>query len=540
MRSNQSKVIPVVDLFAGPGGLGEGFSAFTETQGHHCFRIALSIEMESAAHSTLELRSFFRAFPAQHVPDEYYFHLQSRLSRDELFTRFPCEAAVARETAWKAELGAAGIEEVDRRIRKAVGDSEDWVLCGGPPCQAYSVIGRSRNQGIDAKDGNVYLYKEYLRILSEHQPPVFIMENVQGLLSSKVGKDEIFKQMLCNLRQPAAALKTKRNGSTRYLLYSLVQKPSGYDLVGNPCFVPGEFVIACEDYGIPQSRHRVILLGIRDDLADRPVPVLEPALRRIPASQVLDGLPRLRSGLTRTIDGKSEWREALSKILEPGILDDIPNGKATLLRKEITCTLENLRTMRADRGGEFVPCDTKTAYESEWYCDTRIGGVCNHASRPHMAEDLHRYLFVACYAKLTGRSPQLRDFPPLLLPKHKNVKDKNKKDYFDDRFRVQLADRPSTTVTCHLAKDGHYFIHYDITQVRSMTVREAARLQTFPDNYVFCGTRTQQYTQVGNAVPPLLARQVAGLVARILKGAGVRFAEPSIPSVQPRPVVHHV
>jgi DNA (cytosine-5)-methyltransferase 1 len=516
MRANRTNIIPVIDLFAGPGGLGEGFSAFTGEHEQQTFRIALSIEKEDAAHSTLELRSFFRQFTPGDAPDSYYFHLRGLISRDELLKEFPVETAAAKQEAWKAELGVADASEVDRRIKRAIGGSEDWVLCGGPPCQAYSVIGRSRNQGIDAKDDKLYLYKEYLRILSEHRPPVFIMENVQGLLSSKVGKNEIFTQMLTDLRQPATALRNGRNGRTRYFLHSLVYNPSGYDLYGDPEFEPNEFVIPSENYGIPQSRHRVIILGIRDDLADRPVPVLRQAGRRIPASHVLNGLPRLRSGLTRTTDGKSQWRDALSRILEPGILDDIPNGKGSLLQREISSTLENLRTMRADRGGEFVPCDTKTQYEEAWYCDPKIGGICNHTSRPHMEADLHRYLFAACYAKLNGRSPELRDFPPRLLPEHRNVRDKEKREYFDDRFRVQLADRPSTTVTCHLAKDGHYFIHYDVTQVRSLTVREAARLQTFPDNYVFCGTRTEQYIQVGNAVPPLLARQIAGVVFQLL------------------------
>jgi DNA (cytosine-5)-methyltransferase 1 len=133
-----------------------------------------------------------------------------------------------------------------------------------------------------------------------------------------------------------------------------------------------------------------------------------------------------------------------------------------------------------------------------------------------MKEDLYRYLFVACYARIFGRSPELRDFPPGLLPKHKNVLDKDKEKYFDDRFRVQLIDKPATTIVSHIAKDGHYYIHYDETQCRSLTVREAARLQTFPDNYLFCGSRTEQYVQVGNAVPPLLAVQIAEVVAWML------------------------
>lgn len=515
MRNNTPATIPVIDLFAGPGGLGEGFASFTGPQRQRRFRIALSIEKDNEAHSTLELRSFFRQFPSKEAPESYYLHLRGQLSRNELFELYPEEAASAREQAWKAELGKADTTEVDRRIRKAIGERKDWVLCGGPPCQAYSVIGRSRNRGIDAGDENVYLYKEYLRILSEHQPPVFVMENVKGLLSSKVGETEIFKQMLDDLRQPGSVLK-KSSSSVRYSLYSLVQKPSGFDLEGNPDFEAGDFVIKCEDYGIPQSRHRVIILGIRKDMADRTIPVLHPLGRRIPAAHVLKGLPRLRSGISRTTDGVAEWRKALSGILEPEILDGTPNGKQDILQKNIARMLERMRAMRADRGGEFVPCHTKTKYGNRWYSDTKIGGVCNHASRNHMAEDLHRYLFVASYAKLTGRSPELREFPPRLLPNHKNIRAKNKKDYFGDRFRVQLATRPATTVTCHIAKDGHYYIHFDETQVRSLTVREAARLQTFPDNYMFCGNRTHQYTQVGNAVPPLLARQIAEIVFQIL------------------------
>jgi DNA (cytosine-5)-methyltransferase 1 len=139
-----------------------------------------------------------------------------------------------------------------------------------------------------------------------------------------------------------------------------------------------------------------------------------------------------------------------------------------------------------------------------------------------MPSDLVRYLFVSAFGEITGSSPKLHDFPICLLPAHKNVDPNNPGSaIFKDRFRVQVADTYSTTVTSHLAKDGHAFIHYDTTQCRSLTVREAARLQTFPDSYVFLGNRTSQYTQVGNAVPPYLAHQIAEIVGELIKGAGM-------------------
>ena len=141
-----------------------------------------------------------------------------------------------------------------------------------------------------------------------------------------------------------------------------------------------------------------------------------------------------------------------------------------------------------------------------------LGALLNHETRGHMEEDLGRYLFCASYATVYGRSPSSPDFPDELKPAHKSWD----AGHFADRFRVQLGHTSGSTITSHLAKDGHHFIHWDPRQCRSLTVREAARIQTFPDDYLFLGNRTQQYTQVGNAVPPLLARQIAGVVASLL------------------------
>ena len=184
-------------------------------------------------------------------------------------------------------------------------------------------------------------------------------------------------------------------------------------------------------------------------------------------------------------------------------------------------------------GGQFVPIRGKTLSQPknpevlQWISDERLGGVVGHETRGHMAADLARYLFCSAYAQNTNErnSPKLEDWPSAeLLPDHSNVisntddrgEIKVTAETHSDRFRVQLWDRPSTTVVSHISKDGHYYIHPDPVQCRSLTVREAARLQTFPENYFFAGGRTAQYHQVGNAVPPFLAKQIAESIRRFL------------------------
>ena len=156
---------------------------------------------------------------------------------------------------------------------------------------------------------------------------------------------------------------------------------------------------------------------------------------------------------------------------------------------------------------EDVPTDDAYA---QWIIDPSLQDVIQHETRSHMVNDLKRYWFAATRAKETDISPRLSSFPPELQPNHKNAAAASRP--FEDRFRVQVSSGPATTIVSHISKDGHYYIHYDPSQCRSMTVREAARLQTFPDNYLFEGNRTQQYWQVGNAVPPFLARQIAEVV----------------------------
>ncbi|HVX91097.1 MAG TPA: DNA cytosine methyltransferase [Candidatus Paceibacterota bacterium] len=467
------------------------------------------------------------------MPLEYYAHLRGEITRVTLFERFPQEAAAAAQRAWKAELGSVDPDEVDRRIRLAVPEHEPWVLCGGPPCQAFSVVGRVRNGGISDTDTRVYLYRQYLRILSVHEPPVFIMENVKGLLSSQLKGSEIFQQMIEDLRHPAGVGKVRTKSGARYRLYPLVRDQVASDPAKAPrdTWEPGEFVVRCEDYGIPQSRHRVILLGVREDVVCASVPALKRHGKPVSAHSVLCGLPRIRSGLSRTEDGQIQWQDALYAIRDLGFMRSRRTGDEQRVRERVLRTLYGMREFSADRGNEFIPYRPSVDYRPDWFIDPALGGVCNHTSRPHMAADLHRYLFVATYARIHGRSPELRDFPVELLPDHRNLEDALDKGYFDDRFRVQVSSRPATTITSHIAKDGHYFIHYDESQCRSLTVREAARLQTFPDNYYFCGQRTHQYRQVGNAVPPLLACQVAGIVATLLLGISESAPQSAIPAL---------
>jgi len=519
-------MIPVIDLFAGPGGLGEGFSAFRSgKKKKNKFKIALSIEKDPVARQTLKLRSFFRQFSGA-PPDDYYELLRGKITVEELYSRFSVEASKAEAEAWLAVLGKPKkntVSEIDGRIRKALGGAKKWVLIGGPPCQAYSLVGRSRmagNREEFEKDHRHFLYKEYLRIIAVHRPPVFVMENVKGILSSKVKGRLIIDKILADLKSPCDTDAAHSNSEQpTYSLYPFVDygdnQPTTPSLFKGREFNPSGYVIRAERHGIPQARHRLILLGVRSDLTAEPklVPVSKKA---VPMWKAVRDLPQIRSKLSKKEDSAKAWVAAIREIVNLKSLsnDDIDVDVWRMLKKK-SGELEDSLTA----GGEFIPTVEKPDWRQSWFYDSRIGGVCNHSARGHITPDLWRYFFSACFAKIRKKSPVLSEFPERLLPNHKNAKSDEDGDgvSFADRFRVQVQKRPSTTVTAHIAKDGHYFIHPDPLQCRSLTVREAARLQTFPDNYFFLGPRTSQYQQVGNAVPPLLARKLAKVIHQFFK-----------------------
>ena len=637
----------IIDVFAGPGGLGEGFSAYQNDCGEFPFEIALSVEMESYAHQTLRLRAFLRHFlqagrglPAIYV--DYvtgktpwlgellaFRHFDDDKSENDvrawelLDPKHYCpEAWQAALEAYSADwqeiekavkkalyearrmtLGEADEEKIHSSIAEAVRDDLPTILIGGPPCQAFSTVGRSRRKGHvtqnavemedgtkqwqQERDGRTWLYQEYIKIIDEFKPDIFVMENVRGMLSAKIKvedgeKEHVWKRIFQDLHQPALTLGKPADG-LEYHIYSLA---ADQNYRGGEVAVDGhQFVLHAEEFGIPQSRERVILLGVRADKSDLLDEDFITCLQKIDSNEqtsvknAIEDLPALRAkvgcqehfdaetGKTRRTninkdDEKQFWHQHLGKQLtgiarrlaktgdshqeKVGKLMSIVNAnhKAHFKKTHMVTDFDPVSLERTKNSiqkfaeidfskiqGDLFDDEHFDTQEQlrQWYSHCALQGyVLNHEARSHMDSDLGRYLYSSCYALIVPgegerESPRLPELQEVGLdPKgHKNQAS------FLDRFRVQVWDKPATTVTSHIAKDGHYFIHPDPSQMRSMTVREAARLQTFPDNYFFEGPRTAQFTQVGNAVPPLLAKQVAEVVSNIL--LRVREAEQEAP-----------
>jgi len=519
--------IKIIDLFAGPGGLGEGFSAYRSSSGDAAFKIKLSIENEASAHQTLRLRAFYRQFARGEAPQEYYDFLDGKLGNhpdEELFRnpRFKKQVIAASDEARLLTLGAQNrkiYSSIENSLTKRPGN---WVLIGGPPCQAYSLAGRSRNKGIKGyrieKDHRSSLYKEYLKVINRYSPAVFVMENVKGLLSAKHNGSSIFDKIKHDFANPSYALNgaKKSNDKSSYEIFSLVEGSSQahrHQISENP----GDFLIRSENYGVPQTRHRVILLGVRKDVLKKRSPGVLTTSSSPPLNRIIGDLPALRSGLSKQTDSSENWTKAIQSRAAK-VIKEVRSAGMKDVANRMQKAVASIEFSAMERGHNFGVGKRRSPKAlKDWYEDpSGWKSVCNHDTRGHMASDLMRYLFCAAFGQTmrgeTRRTPKAQQFPEILAPAHENWKTGD----FSDRFRVQAADLIATTVTSHISKDGHYFIHYDPEQCRSLTVREAARIQTFPDNYFFVGGRTDQYVQVGNAVPPYLANQIAAIVADIL------------------------
>ena len=529
-NSNGSEKLCFVDIFAGAGGLGEGFAQAG-------IRPALSCDADMHCVSTLRLRRFFHCFSKNRAPATYYDYLRGNVPLEELNKKHRHEWEEAENSVLACNLG----QRLDNlplheRIRSTV-QNDDLILLGGPPCQAYSIAGRSRRLGIGNRQKNKdelakefytderhTLYLTYLEVIAFHKPKVFVFENVRGLLSAKssVKSDSgsVFNNIIDGLRNPADILHQlgykkndlgKRIGKSRYKLISLNENFDEKHNQESSNLSPKSFLINTADYGVPQHRERVFIVGIREDI--NPKISLKKSKETKTVRSVIGGLPKLRSGLSKNSDTNVNWVDNISSKMA---LFDIQNSDF----EELTIALQKLIQIspKLSRGGDYKACqiNTKTKDPLELFLrDKKVQGWLQHETRGHMDLDILRYFYCATVAQKLGYSPKLNDWQGnlnLLKPKHKNIRKSSRglsSRVHSDRFKVQIWDKPSSTITSHISKDGHYFIHPDPAQARSLTVREACRLQTFPDNYFFSGPRTEQYKQVGNAVPPYFSFQLA-------------------------------
>ena len=511
--------IAVIDLFAGPGGLSEGFSSLKSPSGDYIFENIGSFEKDPHAHKTLTLRHYFHQLIRHQIPLDSYVHYVTRTDKEGLPYTNSAEEELWKEAKEKAHLHVLGEDQnADNKARKGLKkilkNYEHSVLIGGPPCQAYSLAGRARNKGkkcyVPEEDHRHFLYKEYLKFLGELSPSLCVMENVEGILSSKVHGEYIFESILKDLTQPFKAL-GKKSGSS-YVICSLVtdtsfSKDDDYETIN-----PRDYLVRSEQYGIPQTRHRVILLGIREDIYQGMHPKLS-RKREVTVEQAILDLPPVRSGMTQQVNDNNEWAYIIKELCEDlkyaTFSSNIRRKTLNDLKRKIKPLSQHIKD-----GAEFTNCKNSIATKEllSWYKNNDIGVVLNHSSKGHMTSDLERYLYLSASAYEKGITPKPSEWPSHLEPEHKNW-DSGK---FHDRFKVQVWGKPSGTITSHISKDGHHYIHPDPSQCRSFTAREAARIQTFPDNYFFEGPRTQQLHQIGNAVPALLANKIAKICSTTL------------------------
>jgi DNA (cytosine-5)-methyltransferase 1 len=409
-----SKSLNYIDLFAGAGGLSEGFIR----QG---FKPIAHVEMNKLACDTIITRVAFHYLKEKGLENVYHQYLRGEIKKVEFLKNIPKQLL---ESVINTEISDKTISNIFSKIDQQLKNKKVDVIIGGPPCQAYSIVGRARDPKNMADDPRNHLYKQYVKFLREYQPKMFVFENVPGMLSAKNG--EYFEKIKNAI---------KKEG------YSFDHK-----------------VLNARDFGVLQDRKRVILIGWKDNLNIH--------------------YPEFKS------------LEQNFKILKD-LFSDLPplqNGTGTMgvvnYKKKTT---EYLTTTGIRNGIDFTT---------------------QHIARPNNENDLEIYR-IAVEELQCGRRLNYATLPKRLI-KHKNTTS------FTNRFQVVNGNGLSHTVVAHIAMDGHYYIHPDIKQNRSITVREAARIQSFPDDFHFEGGRTGAFKQIGNAVPPLMAEEIAKKIKLIL------------------------
>ncbi len=402
-----------IDVFAGGGGLSEGF----HKQG---FTPIAHVEFDKAACYTLRTRACYHYLKKTGKDEIYHSYLKGEISRSEMYNSVPAEIL---DSVINAEIGPEN-KEIFSKIDTLRKGKEVDLIIGGPPCQAYSSLGRGALKH-KQDDPRKKLYIQYGRFLKKYNPKIFIFENVKGLLNSENGKH--FK----NLQK--------------------YYKSLGYTVEAK--------VLNAIDYGVIQQRERIIIIGWRKNL-NLIYPEIKTVENKFSTKDIFDDLPIISHG---------ENRKALSYRKKPS---------------------EYLQNNSIVNGQKFVS---------------------QHVTRPHNQKDLNIYKLAISEFKKGIRLKN--NAIPENMRTQKNTKD------FLDRFKV-VGDIPHTMIA-HIAKDGHHFIHPDENQLRSISVREAARIQSFPDSYFFEGItersyRSAAFRQIGNAVPPLMAERIAEQIRVLL------------------------
>ena len=401
-----------IDLFAGAGGLSEGFIRAGFVPVAH-------IEMNEMAAKTLETRCGFYYLKSKRKLSVYYDYLRGNITRSEFISNIPEEEldSVLRETISDESLPSI-FDSIEKRMKQKQIQNIDVVI-GGPPCQAYSLVGRAQSSHMEhpmAEDPRNNLYKLYVRFLNQYRPKLFVFENVMGIESAN-------------------------NGTTWNDIKETFTK-AGYSI--------GFREQNSKDYGVLQNRRRMIIVGWLNN-----------------------------SGYQYPDFPKRKYQAIVNDLLS-----DLP------------------KLFPGERGSSYST-EIVNEYLSKTGIRTKIDVLTSHEARPNKERDIEIYK-KAIAAWNNGHKRLNYNELPDELKTHKN------RSSFLDRFKVIEGDEEFChTMLAHLSKDGHYFIHPDIEQHRSITVREAARIQSFPDNYYFEGARTAQFVQIGNAVPPLMAYAVA-------------------------------